>query len=67
MTPIESGRSANRPVLSVTRTVNIELPEVAGRPVIEPEVESVSPLGSVPDDSDHEYDGVPPDACNVCE
>jgi hypothetical protein len=66
-TAIERGRSANMPDLSVTRTVNEKVPMMIGRPVIEPELESVSPPGRVPEESDHEYGGVPPEALNCCE
>jgi hypothetical protein len=55
------------PDLSVTRTVNEKVPMMIGRPVIEPELESVSPPGRVPEESDHEYGGVPPEALNCCE
>ena len=54
MTLIDNGRSANRPDLSVTRTVNRKVPVVAGCPLIEPELERVSPPGRVPEERDHE-------------
>ena len=44
-----------------------KVPVVAGCPVIEPELESVSPLGRVPERSDQVYGGVPPDALNCCK
>ena len=66
-TVIDSDRSANKPDLPVTRTVNGKVPVATGCPVIEPELESVSPPGRVPEESDHEYGGVPPEALNCCE
>ena len=66
-TIIDSARSANKPDPSVTLTVNEKVPVVVGCPAIEPELESVRPLGRVPEESDHEYGGVPPAALNCCE
>ena len=47
-TAIDRGLSANKPVLSVARIVNGKVPVVVGCPVIEPELESVNPLGRAP-------------------
>jgi hypothetical protein len=53
--------------LSVTLTVKLDDPAEPGVPEMTPPVERLSPAGNDPLASDHEYDGVPPDAPKVCE
>lgn len=64
VTTSDRGRSANEATLSVTRTVKAKVPGAAGRPLIEPLTERASPLGSVPEEMDHVYGGLPPEAPN---
>lgn len=52
---------------SVTLTVNVEDPLVVGVPEITPAVESVSPAGKVPEETDQLYGLVPLVACKVVE
>lgn len=53
---------------SVTLTVNEDVPDAVGVPEIAPvEAFSVSPAGSEPLLTDHEYGVVPPLACSVAE
>ena len=53
---------------SVTLTVNEEVPDAVGVPEIAPvEALSVSPAGSEPLLTLHEYGVAPPVACNVAE
>ena len=53
---------------SVTLTVNGDVPDAVGVPEIAPiEAFSVSPAGSEPLLTDHEYGVVPPLACSVAE
>ena len=53
---------------SVTLTVNEEVPDAVGVPEIAPvDALSVSPAGSEPLLTLHEYGVVPPLACNVAE
>ena len=67
VTVIESGWVSVRAAVSVTLTVNEEVPPVVGVPVIAPvEVFSVSPAGSEPPGSiDQVVGNVPPVACKV--
>ena len=67
MTVIESGWVSVRAAVSVTLTVNEEVPPVVGVPVIAPvEVFSASPAGSEPPGSiDQVVGNVPPVACKV--
>ena len=51
--------------LSATRTTKFAVPALPGTPLITPPAESVSPVGSVPDASVHEYGAVPPVAAKV--
>jgi hypothetical protein len=53
--------------LSVTFAVKFEVPAVVGVPEIVPAADSVSPAGSDPADTVHEYGDVPPDALSPCE
>ena len=55
-------------LLSVTWTVNVNVPDAPAVPAIMPvEGLSDSSAGSEPKATDHEYGGVPPVAVNVCE
>jgi len=55
------------PMLSVTRTVNVNVPAVVGVPLsTHPELK-LSPGGSVPPMIAHTYGGTPPLGANVCE
>jgi hypothetical protein len=53
--------------LSVTFTVKLLDPAVAGVPEIVPPADRLKPPGSVPTDTVHEYGGVPPAAASACE
>jgi len=53
--------------LSLTVTVNSDVPVADGVPVIEPLVESVKSENSAPDEIDHAYGGFPPVATKDCE
>jgi len=54
--------------LSVTAIVGLKLPDTVGVPLRAPvPLASVSPVGSVPDNTDHERGGVPLMEVNVCE
>lgn len=57
--------SSVRPIASVTRTVNVHVPTAVGVPEMTPPVDRVSPVGSVPADSDHANGDVPFDADSV--
>lgn len=51
--------------LSVTLTVTVNEPNVLGVPEISPFVARVTPVGKLPESSDHVYGGTPPDADSV--
>jgi hypothetical protein len=54
--------------LSVTATVNLEVPAVVAVPEIVPVVAAnAKPMGRLPEVIDQLYGAVPPVACNVCE
>ena len=66
---INSDRAAvvETDALSVTRTVKLFGPAVPGVPDIVPPAARVSPAGSDPTDTVHEYGGDPPDAASAWE
>jgi len=65
---IVNGFDAEPPTLSVTVTVNVNDPLVAGTPVIAPPELSESPGGSDPLATDQvNPDPLPPTAVSVCE
>ena len=53
--------------LSVTVAVKLEVPLATGVPAIVPFAPSDKPAGKLPAVTIHEYAGVPPLACRVCE
>ena len=59
--------SSVAPLLSVTLTLKVKVPDWVGVPERVPEEERERPEGSVPDAIDHVYGGVPPVASNMYE
>src|ERR1035437_8515777 len=55
------------PAASLAWTVKVKAPAAEGIPLIDPPVASVSPAGSVPETTDHEYPPAPPVAARVWE
>jgi hypothetical protein len=53
--------------LSVTLTVNVEMPAAAGVPVMAPFAANDNPPGKMPDVTLHEYGGAPPFAVRVVQ
>jgi len=53
--------------LSVTFTMKLLGPALAGVPEIVPPVDRLKPAGSVPTDTVHVYGGDPPEAASACE
>ena len=63
----DSAAVADPAALSVTLTVKFADPGPLGVPDMVPLAPRLSPAGSDPLDTDHEYGGDPPDALSVCE
>ena len=55
------------PPLSVTLTVNVDVPDAVGVPLIAPDELSVNPAGRLPLTMDHVNGAVPPAAVRICE
>lgn len=65
MTDNVKARVATRPYASTTRIVGVNVPRTVGMPDSTPADESATPVGSVPEYSDHVSDPEPPDAASV--
>ena len=63
----DSAAAVEADELSVTRTVKLLDPAVAGVPDMVPPVARLSPAGSDPLGTDHEYGGTPPEAASDWE
>jgi hypothetical protein len=66
LTVIDRGFVSVRPIESCALTVKDEVPALAGVPPMTPSLR-VSPDGSAPADTDHEYGDFPPVAVSGCE
>ena len=64
---MDSGAVADPEALSVTRTVKLLEPAVAGVPEMVPLAARFSPAGRDPPASDQVYGGLPPEAASDCE